>query len=213
MNSATLSEKAVAQKDDKDAGLRPWHFFVLGGLLTATAAVFLARDTGPANVIFLSLTIFAATLVGIMVYRTLWPLVAPEAGEDTVIVGGRTRAALEGDKQLVLRAIKELEFDRAMGKVSEPDFVEMMARLRERAMAVMRKLDAGGGYRDLIERELAARLGVKAIASVETTAPVPPVEPAPAPVAVEIVQAIRCASCRTLNESDARFCKQCGQKL
>jgi hypothetical protein len=30
----------------------------------------------------------------------------------------------------VLRSIKELEFDRAMGKMSEKDFAEMSARLR-----------------------------------------------------------------------------------
>lgn len=191
------------------AGLRPWHFFVLGGLLTATAAVFLARDTGPANVIFLSITIFAATAVGITVYRTLWPLVAPDAGEDTEIVAGRTRAALERDKVLVLRAIKELEFDRAMGKVSESDFAEMMTRLRERAIGIIRQLDRGGGYRDLIEQELAARLGHKPAAKTE---PAVATQTASPPVA-EQVQAIRCASCRTLNELDARFCKNCGQRL
>ena len=49
------------------------------------------------------------------------------------MLGGRTRAALEREKTLVLRSIKELEFDRAMGKVSEKDFAEMSARLRARA--------------------------------------------------------------------------------
>ena len=43
------------------------------------------------------------------------------------MLGGRTRAALEREKALVLRSIKELEFDRAMGKVSEKDFAEMSA--------------------------------------------------------------------------------------
>lgn len=200
MNSAASTEPS--------SGLRPWHFFVLGGLLTATAAVFLARDTGPANVIFLSLTIFAATAVGITVYRTLWPLVAPEAGEETEIVAGRTRAALEGDKALVLRTIKELEFDRAMGKVSDADFSEMMTRLRERAMGIMRQLDSGGGYRDLIEKELAARLGYKPAVAPEPAAAAPAQAPAP-----DAVTAIRCASCRTLNETDAKFCKNCGARL
>ena len=34
------------------------------------------------------------------------------------MVGSQTRAALEREKNLVLRSIKELEFDRAMGKVA-----------------------------------------------------------------------------------------------
>ena len=36
------------------------------------------------------------------------------------MVGERTRVALEREKNLVLRSIKELEFDHAMGKVGEP---------------------------------------------------------------------------------------------
>ena len=62
------------------------------------------------------------------------------------LVGGRTRAALEREKTLALRAIKELEFDHAMGKVSDQDFAEMGARLRARAAGLMRQLDAGASY-------------------------------------------------------------------
>ena len=50
-------------------------------------------------------------------------------------------AALLAEKALALRTIKELEFDRAMGKMSEPDFVEMSARLRSRALRVMKQLE------------------------------------------------------------------------
>ena len=74
------------------------------------------------------------------------------------MVGQRTRAALEREKMLTLRAIKELEFDRAMGKLSEADLQEMSGRLRARAAGLMRQLDAGAGYRDQIERDLAKRL-------------------------------------------------------
>ena len=59
----------------------------------------------------------------------------------------------------MLRSIKELEFDRAMGKLSTKDFDEMGGRLRARAMMLMKQLDAGeSGYRPLIERELSARM-------------------------------------------------------
>ena len=73
-------------------------------------------------------------------------------------VAGRTRAALEREKALALRSLKELEFDRAMRKVSEKDFGEMGARLRARAAGLIRQLDASEGYRDEIEKELANRL-------------------------------------------------------
>ena len=50
---------------------------------------------------------------------------AAASGLDVPLVGGRARAALEREKTLVLRSIKELEFDHAMGKVSDEDFAEM----------------------------------------------------------------------------------------
>ena len=56
-----------------------------------------------------------AALVGFAALRTVRPLVSPE-DDRTVMVGQRTRAALEREKLLTLRSIKELEFDRAMGK-------------------------------------------------------------------------------------------------
>ena len=81
------------------------------------------------------------------------------------MIGQRTRVALEREKMLALRSIKELEFDRAMGKLSDSDWHEMSGRLRARASRLMRQLDAGSGYRDQIERDLAKRLGTAAAPS------------------------------------------------
>ena len=113
------------------------------------------------------------------------------------MVGHRTRAALEREKTLALRSIKELEFDRAMGKLSEADWREMSGRLRVRAARLMRQLDAGAGYREQVERDLAARL--KAAPGSDRSAKVSP--------------ARACAGCATINDADARFCKQCGSGL
>ena len=51
----------------------------------------------------------------------LTPLVTGEARQPEM-VGSRTRVALEREKDLALRSIKELEFDHAMGKVADADF-------------------------------------------------------------------------------------------
>ena len=84
-------------------------------------------------------------------------------------------AALEREKTLVLRSIKELEFDNAMGKLSPKDFEEMGSRLRARAMMLMKQLDEGSsGYRPLIERELSARLATRSVARLKTTDTVRP---------------------------------------
>jgi hypothetical protein len=148
---------------DNIPGFQAWHLFVIGTLVASAAAAIAVRGTRPANVVFVCLTVLAAGGVGYAVYRALWPLVHPDSVDSPEMVGGRTKAALEREKTLLLRAIKDLEFDRAMGKVSEADCEEMTARLRSRAIRVIRQLDAGGAaYRELIDKELAARLGAGA---------------------------------------------------
>jgi hypothetical protein len=137
----------------------------------------------------------SAATVGLAALRTVWPLVGPDE-DRTAVVGDRTRAALEREKSLVLRSIKELEFDRAMGKLSDTDWQEMSTRLRARAARLIRQLEAGTGYRDRIERDLATRLAASGAAD--------------APAAAD---ARSCGSCETVNDVDARFCKNCGQKL
>ena len=107
------------------------------------------------NTVAVGVAIATVAWVAATAARTVAPLVAPELGEQTEMLGGRTRAALEREKLLVLRSIKEVEFDRAMGKISDADFHEVAARLRARAAGLLRQLDAdSSGYRVLIEREL-----------------------------------------------------------
>jgi hypothetical protein len=181
----------------------PWQLFTLAGLIGATIAVFMARGESPAAVIMISLTIFAAAVVGIAALRTFLPLTQKSGTFGPRLLGGRTRAALDREKTLVLRSIKELEFDRAMGKVSEKDFAEMSGRLRARAVRLMRQLDAGSGYRSEIEQEITKRIGEAPVVSASAGSK----EQDPAYVAGT------CASCGTGNDADARFCKHCGHSL
>jgi hypothetical protein len=202
MSSATSTEvrlkpdtanlKTNPQPEKGDAGLEPWQFFVLAALGCATAALFATRGQGITAVVLLTVLMGASALVGLAALRTLRPLVTPDE-DRTSMIGQRTRAALEREKMLALRAIKELEFDRAMGKLSEADWSEMSGRLRARAGRLIRQLDAGAGYRGQIERDLTKRLG-------HGEGPAAP-------------SARACGSCGTANDGDARFCKNCGTKL
>ena len=140
MNSETSTESydAVRLKPDTTGAgstdaLQPWQLFTLAGLIGATVVVFMSRGQSPAAVVLLRLTIFTAAGVGVAAWRTFGPIAQADEPSGVQVVGGRTRAALEREKALVLRSIKELEFDRAMGKVSEQDFAEMSTRLRTRA--------------------------------------------------------------------------------
>ena len=190
---------------ESQPSFEPWQLFTLAGLIGATIAVFMARGESPAAVIMISITIFAAAIVGIAALRTFLPLTQKSPTDGARMLGGRTRTALEREKTLLLRSIKELEFDRAMGKVSEKDFVEMSGRLRARAARLMRQLDAGAGYRSEIDREIAKRIG-------EAPAPAPATTP-PAAAPAPATAVITCASCSTANDPDARFCKHCGHSM
>src|SRR5262245_32195089 len=148
----------VPREPKSDSSLQPWQFFVLAALGCATAVTFLVRNQGIVPVILISVMMAATALVGLAALRAVRPLVSPQDDRGAV-VGHRLRVLLEQDKALALRTIKELEFDRAMGKISEDDFHEMSVRLRARAARLMKQLDSGGGYRSQIERDLAKRLG------------------------------------------------------
>jgi hypothetical protein len=196
-------EEPAGARPVRDAGFQPWQLFTLAGLVAGAVVAFMAGHHPHSVRIALILTIFAAAAVGLGVLRMLAPLTAGPTADRPTVVGGRTRAALEREKALVLRSIKELEFDHGMGKVSDHDFAEMSARLRARAGRLMRQLDAGVAYREEIRREIDRRLAA---------APVPPASGSEPPGADPAPQAQACG-CGTVNERDARFCKSCGTRL
>ncbi|HEY2432441.1 MAG TPA: zinc ribbon domain-containing protein [Vicinamibacterales bacterium] len=178
---------------------------MLLSLLAATVAVVMARPAAPENLVLLSLTIGAVGLSAVFLYQTIAPLVGPPAEEDREPLSSRLRGDLEREKALTLRSIKELEFDRAMGKLSEQDFEQMGTRLRARAMGIMKQLEAGSTlYRDQIEKELASRIGRAPDRSAKIGGQ--------ANAAADLKAQPRCA-CGTANDADARFCKSCGARL
>jgi len=234
--SFRLKAEATAAKEaqPQDPGLRPLHFFVLASLMMATAVVIMSGPSSPEHLILISLVVAAAGAAAAGFYRMLTPLADPEGPRAESPLSERSRAVLEREKMLVLRSIKELEFDRAMGKVSSRDFDDMAGRLRARAIVLMKQIDEGAtAYRDLIERELSARLASKGIVAVVVPPVLAPQPAAPEPAAAEppaaVVEAtpaapsprvmeaaVRvgvCGSCGTGNDPDAAFCKRCGMRL
>ncbi len=196
-------------------GFHVSHFFVLLSLLAATVAVVMARPSAPEHLILISLTIGAAGLAALCVYRTLAPLVAPQTDFERPALSARMRLDLEREKALTLRSIKELEFDRAMAKVSPQDFDEMAGRLRARAVGIMKQLDAGSSaYRVLIEKELAARVGPSlAVARPDLKVGTPRTVGEATVAAGEATVAPGVCACGVANDTDARFCKSCGTQL
>lgn len=208
MSSATSTSspgtaKAVPYGDEAtQATLKPWQFFLLAGMLAATASVVVLTGHPLPSVVTLSLTVVAASMAGLGLYRLLVPFASPAAIRPPEMIGGHARAALEREKTLALRALKDLEFDRGMGKISPADFDEMSTRLRARAMGLMQQLEGAGAHRAHIERELAARL-----------AKLPQVRLKADPTIATVPGERVCVACSTSNDVDARFCKACGAKL
>jgi hypothetical protein len=118
--------------------------------------------------------------------------------------------ALSQKKRQVLRALKDLENERALGKIDAADYAQIAARYREEAKSVMREMEA----------EVApARERAEAIArdylkgrGLDTPLP-PPAAKAEAKVARRPEGRMTCPGCGASNEPDATFCKGCGARL
>ena len=184
MSSESSTDRGHA---DSASGFQPWHFYFILSMAGATWAVIASRHTEPMALFLLSATILAAGAAGAAFHYALAGFFGLSTHTRTPMTN-RRRAELERDKALVLRSIKELEFDYQMRKVSDADFAEIGSRLRTRAMTLIAELDAAPAVETSSQPETA-----RATKSTPATS--------------------RCAACETENDADARFCKECGAKL
>jgi hypothetical protein len=188
----------IELKGAPDGGFRPPHLFMMLTMIAAGGGVLVTGSVSPARAVFVSLAIFSVGLASYLLYRTVWPLVVPALNRESKAAGNRDGATLEAERETVLRTINDLEFDRAMGKLSEADFLEMRAGLD-----VQRPT-----YREQIERDLVARMasaGPLAAAKEQGVAAGVAVGDRPLPRA--------CHGCGAINDPDAQFCKRCGNRL
>jgi hypothetical protein len=145
------------------------------------------------------------------IIAVLWASVRTLSGETAItleeaILLGAPSAA-EEQKRAVLQALKDLEYERSVGKVADADYQELLQRYRTEAKRLLRAVD-----------EDLAPLRAKANAYVAEQLGRPePATPAPAPGALPSEFAAKtkhaCPSCQVDNDADAVFCKKCGAKL
>ena len=118
--------------------------------------------------------------------RLLW-MSAVRAGnelegmpEESEPMDGTRAGDLEREKRALLKAIKEVEFDRELGKMSDEDADEIVRVYRARAIEILKLLDGGEAsialdtnepIDQVIEREVRARL---ALAGVKARVKAPP---------------------------------------
>jgi hypothetical protein len=113
--------------------------------------------------------------------------------------------ALGEQKRRVLRALKDLEGERALGKIDEADYEAIAMQYREEAKALMREMDRNVAPA-LAEAERIANeyLAAKGLRSDDSEVA------SKAKAGASPRGRVTCASCGTSNEADAAFCKKCG---
>lgn len=151
---------------------------IAGSLLLAGWLVILLvnRWHVTAPVVFLGLGWFALVLCGRAFF---WAAqVASTEGTEPESAGFELTAdrqvELEREKRALLKAIKEVEFDREMGKMSEADAAEITRVYRARAIDILKELEGAGdgdgnhvssSVDSQIEREVRARLALAGVAA------------------------------------------------
>jgi hypothetical protein len=107
------------------------------------------------------LVVASGALIGVI--ALIWASVQSLTGESQLsleeALGFAAPSAEEEQKRSVLRALKDLEFERGVGKISEEDYAELSERYRAEAKRLMRSLDEHSlPEREKVEKLLAARL-------------------------------------------------------
>lgn len=93
----------------------------------------------------------------------------------------------------LLAAIKEIEFDREMGKMSVEDFTEMNTRYRREAVAVLKRIDALHGENSGARKHEAELRALRSPQRGRSGA--------------------FCSVCSAAIGAQDRFCSNCGQRL
>jgi rubrerythrin len=158
----------------------------------------------------LFLILALALAVGLFIARPFLNSSVNEASDRNIAFEARehVRSALLAEREQVLDALQELDFDQALGKIPAEDFPFQRSRLLAQGAAVLRKLDemeppeAEASAEDRLEAAVAARRA-------ETRAAVASANIG-AGDAIEDQIALRR---RAREEKSAGFCPKCGRPL
>jgi hypothetical protein len=221
-------ERARSERAERKLGQVVAFALPLGGLLLAIG-VALTYSVGT-GILVLAGTAMLGTI------GFLWASLRTLSGdaplaEDFAALAAMRRAIdpLDEKKKTVLRALKDLEHERAIGKIDEDDYLEISANYREQAKELMREMDAElGPQRERAERIAQAHLRKRGFsvpvtdqpqtessepAAADAEAEPPPSSEPQSPDEKPVIGRVMCAECETSNEVDAAFCKKCGASL
>jgi cytochrome c-type biogenesis protein CcmI len=120
----------------------------------------------------------------------------------------------EHERALAVQGLRELEFDREMGKLSDPDYESMHQTLENRALTAMTEVER-------IRAEAASKKQASVVALADA-----PRRPAPMPRSIDTAPTLVvnhetarpatprkvrfCPECGTRSAPDSNFCAECG---
>lgn len=170
-------------------------------------------------------TIAIALLIIACVAVVAYPFFA-NGEQDDVALPASTDPVVENmivTRDATYAAIKELEFDHAMGKLSDADYKMMRARYETKAVAILQQLDElhkarGNGKRahvsddDLEQEVLRLRRETKALTCPKCGTPHSTADAFCAKCGTPL-RGVRCPDCGTRAAVGDKFCPRCGSRL
>jgi hypothetical protein len=203
---------------------------VLGALVTAL------RFGVPAMVLWLAFAALAGAIL--LFWESLRAALDPDVSGDDAGIDGVTAelGELEARKRAAIHALKDIEFEHSIHRLSDEDYATLRERYRAEARAAMEAMDKGlGGYlaraSALVEQvattgQLPSAEGGEKKNRRKEVRPSPSgalavssdphaegnVKDVPEPAVADGARNV-CAQCQTSNESDATFCKRCGARV
>jgi cytochrome c-type biogenesis protein CcmI len=147
------------------------------------------------------------------------------------LVGARAKSVAElqaerheHERALAVQGLRELEFDREMGKLSDADYESMHKALEDRALTAMAAVE---NIRAQTDKAANAKKPVTPLAPVPRRPPQPrridpiptlvvhaepprPPQPSPPPSTSQSHKVSFCPQCGTRAALDSKFCAQCG---
>lgn len=161
------------------------------------------------------LVLIGAALLGVI--ALLWASIRVLSGDaplppELEALEGATRGvdALAARKKMLIRAIKDLENERDLGKLESGDFDQLSETYREELKSVMKRMDESlAPHREKAEQIAREHLQKAGLAEKPYRGDQPPPEEKEAPEA----ERKACPKCDASNEPDAKFCKECATSL
>ena len=119
------------------------------------------------------------------------------------------RSGLLAERDRLLTALRELEFDQTLGKIPAEDYPVQRAYLMQQAAHVLRQLDAlnGDTPADSAEERLENAVAVRPVSTVPSS------QPKPNAAEVDELEAQIAARRRSRQEKSAGFCPKCGKPV